>query len=276
MAYLLRTYRRQCVSIRLMSEVWKTKLPTSEKMVLLVIADHASDDGTESWPSQRLIAEKSSLTVRTVQRCINNLAAAGWIHMQKRAGGSINCRDDRRPNKYTIHVGKLRGDITTRRQPRGVIEDIDEASFATGTGRHTRPLNHTTEPPIESPSFDEFYKVYPRKTAKATARKAWDKLSPEDRVRALEGALRYANDPNRDDSFTAYPATWLNAERWLDDPLPARKVTPEELKAREILASRAKAEQERERSKALEEQDRRAREQAVPMPEYVKDLLKRL
>jgi len=259
-----------------MSEVWKTKLPTSEKMVLLVIADHASDDGTESWPSQRLIAEKSSLTIRTVQRCINNLAASGWIHMQKRAGGSINCRDDRRPNKYTIHVGKLRGDAMTRGNSRGVISDENEASLTTDTRRHTRPLNHTIEPPIESPSFDEFYKVYPRKTAKGSAKKAWDKLSPEDRARAVEGALRYANDPNRDDSFTAYPATWLNAERWLDDPLPARKVTPEELRAREILASRAKAEQEAERSRALDEEARRAKEQAVPMPDYLKDLLRRV
>jgi DNA-binding transcriptional regulator YhcF (GntR family) len=264
------------MSIRLMSEVWKTKLPTSEKMVLLVIADHASDDGTESWPSQRLIAEKASLTIRTVQRCINNLASAGWLHMEKRAGGSANCRDDRRPNKYTIHVGKLRGDNMTRRKVRDVIDDIDEASFETVTRRHERPLNHPIETPIESPSFDEFYNIYPRKTAKGAAKKAWDKLSPEDRVRAVDGAQRYANDPNRDDSFTAYPATWLNAERWLDDPLPPRKFTPEEIKAREILQAKAKADLERERARKIDEEDRRAREQAVPMPDYLKDLLKRV
>jgi DNA-binding transcriptional regulator YhcF (GntR family) len=259
-----------------MSEVWKTKLPTSEKMVLLVIADHASDDGTESWPSQRLIAEKASLTIRTVQRCINNLASAGWLHMEKRAGGSINCRDDRRPNKYTIHVGKLRGDTMTRRKERDVISDIDEASFETVTRRHERPLNHPFEPPIETPSFDEFYSAYPRKTARGAAKKAWDKLPMEDRQRAVEGAQRYANDPNRDESFTAHPATWLNAERWLDDPMPLRKLSPEETKAREILAAQTKSAIERERSRKIDEEDRRAREQAVPMPEYLKEVLKRV
>jgi hypothetical protein len=137
-------------------------------------------------------------------------------------------------------------------------------------------LNHPLETPIESPSFDEFYKSYPRKAAKGAAKKAWDKLSPEDRVRALEGALRYANDPNRDESFTAYPATWLNAERWLDDPLPPRKFTPEEIKAREILQAKAKTDLERERARRIDEEDRRAREQAVPMPDYLKDLLKRV
>jgi hypothetical protein len=137
-------------------------------------------------------------------------------------------------------------------------------------------LNHPIETPIETPTFDDFYKIYPRKTAKGAARKAWDKLSPEDRERAVAGAQRYLDDPNRDESFTAYPATWLNAERWLDDPMPPRKISPEEIKAREILESRAKADLERERSKAIEEEDRRAREKAVPMPQYLKDVLKRV
>lgn len=264
-----------------MSEIWKTNLPTSEKMVLLIIADHASDDGTEAWPSQRLIAEKASLTIRTVQRCINNLQAEGWLHMDKRAGGSINCRDDRRPNKYTIHLGKIRGDTTSRRKGRGDIEVIDEATLAPATGRHTRPMNHPKEPPLETPtngvpSFEDFYKAYPRKTAKGAAQKAWDKLPLEDRQKAVEGALRYSNDPNRDPSFTAYPATWLNAQRWLDEPLPPRKFSQEEIKARELLESRAKAETERLRSQKLDEERRRAEAQAVPMPDYLKDLLKRV
>lgn len=264
------------MSIRIMSEIWKTRLPTSEKMVLLIIADHASDDGTEAWPSQRLIAEKASLTIRTVQRCINNLQAEGWLHMDKRAGGSINCRDDRRPNKYTIHLGKIRGDTTSQRKGRGDIEGGNEATLAPATGRLLRPMNHPKEPPLETPLFEDFYKAYPRKTAKGAARKAWEKLSPEDRQKAVEGALRYSNDPNRDESFTAYPATWLNAERWLDEPLPLRKLTQEEIKAREILESRAKAESERIRQQKIDEENRRAKEQAVPMPDYLKDLLRRV
>jgi hypothetical protein len=38
----------------------------------------------------------------------------------------------------------------------------------------------------------------------------------------IAGAARYASDPNREDAFTAHPATWLNAERWDDPMLPAR------------------------------------------------------
>jgi DNA-binding IscR family transcriptional regulator len=76
------------MSIRLMSEVWRTDLPTIEKMVLLVIADHASDDGTEAWPSQATIAAKASISIRTVQRAVNSLVAAVICGCRKGAGGS--------------------------------------------------------------------------------------------------------------------------------------------------------------------------------------------
>ena len=66
-----------------MAEVWRTDLPTVEKMVLLVIADHANDEGTQSYPSQATIASKSSISVRTVQRAVNNLVSEGYIRMFK-------------------------------------------------------------------------------------------------------------------------------------------------------------------------------------------------
>ena len=265
------------MSIRIMSEIWKTRLPTSEKMVLLVIADHASDDGTEAWPSQRLIAEKASLTIRTVQRCINNLQAEGWLHMDKRAGGSINCRDDRRPNKYTIHLGKLRGEIVSPRKKRGEIEAMDEAKLTPATGRNPRPMNHTKETPMETPSeFEIFWKIYPRKTAKGAARKAWDKLTEENKKVAIAGAERFAKDPNREDLWTPYPATWLNAEQWEDEPLPPLKLSPEAIREAEKVRAREKAQREREAAESLAKLEEAAREKAVPMPDYLKDLLRRV
>ncbi len=77
-------------------------------------------------------------------------------------------------------------------------------------------------------AFDRFWSIYPSKTAKGQARKAWPgavkKAGGTDRI--LKAAARFAADPNRDPKFTAYPATWLNGERWDDDPLPSRTATP--------------------------------------------------
>jgi hypothetical protein len=77
---------------------------------------------------------------------------------------------------------------------------------------------------MESPEFVEFYdKVYPRKQGRGAARKAWAsairKANPQD---ILAAAHRFADDPNREPAFTPHPSTWLNQERWSDDPLPPR------------------------------------------------------
>jgi hypothetical protein len=280
------------LSIRLMSEVWLTKLPLTEKMVLLVIADHASDDGTEAWPSQVTIGKKASISVRTVQRSVNSLVAKGYIWLQKGAGGSATCREDRRPHKYTINLSVLRGDVQTTRKPRGDFEGDDGATITPDTGRLSRPMNLPKEPSIEPPvvrtlrteegiikantPFDLFWKIYPLKVGKGAAKKAWDKaLQEADQDSIINGALQYAQDPNRHPSYTAHPSTWLNAGRWADDPLPAREISPEEKKAQEVESARLKFERERKANEAWFAEQEEQRAKAVPMPESIKSLLRK-
>lgn len=71
--------------------------------------------------------------------------------------------------------------------------------------------------------FDEFWDAYPRRDAKAKAKIAWGKaLQRGAQVGEILAAVeRYAIDPNREAKFTKNPATWLNGDCWLDDPLPA-------------------------------------------------------
>jgi hypothetical protein len=72
--------------------------------------------------------------------------------------------------------------------------------------------------------FDAFWAIYPRKVGKPKARAAFDtalrRASTED---IILGAKRYAEDPNREDEFTAHPTTWLHRDGWNDPPLPKRK-----------------------------------------------------
>lgn len=262
------------MSIRLMSEVWLTKLPLTEKMVLLVIADHASDDGTEAWPSQITIGKKASVSVRTVQRSVNSLVAKGYIWLQKGAGGSATCREDRRPHKYTINLATLRGDVATTRKSRGDAGDVDGATFTPATGRLSRPMNLPIEPSIEPP-FDLFWKAYPLKVGKVAAKKAWDKaVEAEDPDLIIAGALQYATDPNRHPSYTAHPSTWLNAGRWADDLLPPREVAPDEKRSLEATAARLRAEQEAIDSQAWFAEQEAQKRKAVPMPESIKRLIR--
>jgi hypothetical protein len=264
------------MSIRLMAEVWRTDLATIEKMVLLVIADHASDDGTEAWPSQATIAAKASISIRTVQRAVNSLVENGYLWMQKGAGGSATCREDRRPHKYTINIKRLRGDTESARDERGNIESDNGATLATSTGRLSRPMNHPIKPSNETPEFNLFWDQYPIKVGKAAAKKAWDKaIKIEAPDVIIQGAVQYAGDPNRHPSFTAHASTWLNAHRWNDSPLPPRVLTSEERRERDLIDSRAKTEKERLETLKWQEELKETQSKAIPVPDYVKEIFKK-
>ncbi|WP_330251801.1 hypothetical protein OG874_37665 [Nocardia sp. NBC_00565] len=77
---------------------------------------------------------------------------------------------------------------------------------------------------INPPGFVEFWAAYPRRTDKGGARKAYAKaITRTDSSAILDGARRFAADPNLPEpQFIPHPATWLNGERWTDEPLPPR------------------------------------------------------
>lgn len=71
-----------------------------------------------------------------------------------------------------------------------------------------------------SVEFDSFWKMYPRKTGKGSAWKAWEKAKPE--ISTVEAALRWqirSEQWTKDGGqFIPHPATWLNQRRWEDEP----------------------------------------------------------
>jgi hypothetical protein len=75
--------------------------------------------------------------------------------------------------------------------------------------------------------FEEFWNYYPKKVDKGAALRAFRKAAKnEDVTLVIDGAKRYAEDPNLPEKqFIKNPATWLNAEAWNNGPLPARKKT---------------------------------------------------
>lgn len=91
--------------------------------------------------------------------------------------------------------------------------------------RHPETETDTENRIQKTDTFDEFWSVYPRKVGKADALKAYTKaLKSASAAEILEGAKRYAQDPNREPEYTAHPATWLNRGSWSDDPLPPKTV----------------------------------------------------
>lgn len=71
-------------------------------------------------------------------------------------------------------------------------------------------------------SFDSFWTVYPKKTAKQAALKAWNKLKPDEALvaeilRSLEIQKTSPQWTKEKGQFIPCPATWLNGRRWEDE-----------------------------------------------------------
>ena len=227
-------------------------------LVLIGLADHAADDGTAARPSVAVLAEYARCSPRSVQRKLRDLEACGliWKGDQRLVE---HIRSDRRPAVYDLN---LRGVSVSHAVENGVTGEAERGATLDQTGCHAGPTGVTRladrtvlEPSLNRPvnrpmpdSFDfaDFWAVYPRKTARAAALKAWAKaVKSADPAEIIRGARRYADDPNREAQFTAYPATWLNAGRWEDEPLPARgqaggpRDRQGEILQREMAAARA-------------------------------------
>jgi hypothetical protein len=69
--------------------------------------------------------------------------------------------------------------------------------------------------------FEQFWKIYPRKVAKADARKAWaqtEKIRPDLQtvITAVQNACKTDQWMRGGGQFIPYAATWLRGERWED------------------------------------------------------------
>ena len=75
--------------------------------------------------------------------------------------------------------------------------------------------------------FDEWWTEYPRKVAKPKAEKAWQAaIKVAEPSTLIAAAKAYASErKGADPKFTAYPASWLNAQRWLDEPAEPEGLT---------------------------------------------------
>lgn len=185
--------------------------------------------GEGAFPALATLAGNLGRSANAVRADLRGLEAAGWLEVwaRHRENGSQTS------NGYRLRSTPLHSTGGAPYTPR-------EGAPTGSCGPITRPTqpdppNHlplaSLAPPAapaatEPEAFAEWWQAYPRKEGKGAARKAYAKaLKKTTAAVLLAGAVRYRNDPNREDAYTAHPGPWLNAERWDDEPLPARPVT---------------------------------------------------
>jgi len=78
---------------------------------------------------------------------------------------------------------------------------------------------------ITSSQFEEFWRLYPRKVDKGNALTRWNSICHKPTKqrptwRDIKKAIIYQSKSDRwqDPKFIPHPTTWLNNNRWMDDP----------------------------------------------------------
>lgn len=101
--------------------------------------------------------------------------------------------------------------------------------------------------------FESFYRIYPRHVSRWNAEKAWNKLSENQRILALEWIKKYIiywKKKKTEKEFIPHPATWLdiNDQRWNDDlsEVPETAIIQTNDKAREEDNEERKNREEKE------------------------------
>lgn len=113
-----------------------------------------------------------------------------------------------------------------------VATQVDNTPHTPQGGRGRQKKRATKEEEAEQAKlFERFWKAYPRHTAKADAKKAWDKLKPDlplcrTMAAALEQQKCLENWQRDNGRYIPMAATWLNQRRW-EDEIPAAAVPGE-------------------------------------------------
>ncbi len=108
------------------------------------------------------------------------------------------------------------------------LQDLTETSPASrkalslgnrekGIGKRNRESNTNA-----SNYFNTFWGAYPKKKSKGQAEKAFQKLSPDEKLlsvmlSAIEKAKKSTDWLKEEGQYIPYPATWLNAKGWEDE-----------------------------------------------------------
>lgn len=180
---------------------------------------------------ERIAVVVETERVRSVDEAIEKASAkADQEHATRKAANAKRtqkwreARNVMSPN-ITAHHGDA-GDVSPPRE-RAQVVTPSLPSLRSEELEEKKPVRPSVSQSKKSPSiaaFDRFWLAYPRKIGKADARKAfdraWRKLPAFDEEKILAGGLERAKAGWVDPQFIPHAATWLNGERWTDEPDP--------------------------------------------------------
>lgn len=225
------------MSIEVMTWAWKTQLKPTLKLTLLALADYSNDEGI-CWPSIDSITKKSSLTRSSLIKNVQKLCDMGAIEKQKRyengkrSSNEYRLKIDLSPESIRMEFGRpesirmesIRMEKKTL-SPESRPMTIYKPSVTdnrTVSNICAIDVNEKNNAQMRNAYFVKFYTAYPRHKDRKRAKKAFDKINPDEQLfnKIMKGVENLNNEIKLKDiplEFCKYPAAWLNGECWEDE-----------------------------------------------------------
>lgn len=185
-------------------------LKPAAKIVLYWLADHHNSETGACFPSLKTLERECEMDVATVKRHLASLEQMGLIERQKR-------HRDNGSQTSTQYVLRLAEPLAQNAPP-------PSAKCATPLAQNYPPLNlgnnNLGKEQDNIDHFEDFWSAYPRKVGKGNARKAFVKAMKSATVEEIaEGLNRQIPSLlSKETQYIPHAATWLNGERWNDEP----------------------------------------------------------
>lgn len=227
------------MSIAIMTAVWRLDIPTTDKMVLLALADAANDDGV-TWialkhrnpdnPKMDLL-KKTSLSERAVQGAVKRLIEAGYLDREIKQGKGI-----------WWFVTPAPAAARTKCTPAPAAPDPRTTCTQTVSNRQSKEDIVVSEEPTLSPSprrsypdaFDEVWKAYPHHKGRSSKPKAlaeWKRMPAQERDGLMGAIQAFSRNVDKVCGGMGAPcmARWMNHGKhlnWIEDASPTTSPSP--------------------------------------------------
>jgi hypothetical protein len=198
------------MSFEAMSWAVKQKTANSgQKLVLLLLANHANGYSGQCNPSHKVLAEECCMGISTLKRHIDDLVERQLLIIEH-----VFTDNRQRPNQYILNM-----DTSPNRATPPSKSGYPLAQIGLQKQEVKQEHNHNIVRQ-EDNLFETFWKAYPRKTNKAFARKCFDKAKVSQEL--LDKMLVAIAKQKKTSQwqmleYIPHPSSWLNGERWEDE-----------------------------------------------------------
>jgi hypothetical protein len=240
------------------------RVSLTAKVLLAVLADHKRRTGRCN-PRILKLTEELAVSKRTINRSLTELSSLGfiritwgqrtsdydlapeteWPKILKRQIGATETRSETPNWRYALRqIGAT--DATLSLYEPEVLNQKEEppippsicASDDARVGESALTKNRRSADGYRPEWFDQWWAIYWRKVAKKPAQKAFQKaVKTPERFEQVMAATR-AQTPTmmaREPDKRPHGATWINGERWNDEPSTPAKKPPERQSAQDRL-----------------------------------------